>query len=141
MTVRAQAYLCVAALRHLALGIVALTLPGVFGGAAMRVTLQVFTLQVWAVLFIVGGAHLAYSAGRGHVGHARVALVISACMTSAWAGGFLLAFRASGFASPLGGIGGIVFTALVLKDLVQCGQPLRSPFEPIVRKYVKHQAD
>lgn len=136
MTWRARAYLCVGALRHLALGVTGLTLPGTYDGDAFGILLGVLSLTMWSVLFLVGGLHLAYAAGRGNVGHARVALILSAAMTAAWAVGFLLAFFEGGVVSPLGTI---LFSALVLKDLVQCGQPLRSPFEPIVRKYVTRQ--
>lgn len=139
MTLRARAYLMVGSLRHLALGVVGLALPETFDGRAFKVILDIFDLWFWAVLFIVGGVHLSYAAVRGSVEHARVALVISACLTSAWAGGFFFASKNVGVGLPL--VCGLVFAALVLKDLVQCAQPLRSPFEPFVRKYVKHQAE
>lgn len=139
MTLRARAYLCVSAMRHLALGFVGILLPELFEGRAFKVIFSIFNLEVWSILLVVGGFHLAYAAGRGSVEHARVGLVLSACMTSAWAAGFLYTFAHTG--SGLSLVGGILFTALVLKDLVQCGQPLRSPFEPIVRKYVKHQEE
>lgn len=138
MTLRARAYLCIGSLRHLAMGASGLALSDTFDGAAFKVLLGVFSLEVWSILFLLGGMYLAYAAGKGDVWHARVALIFSASMTAAWAVGFFLAFRQGGVVSP---IGGILFSALVLKDLVQCGQPLRSPFEPIVRRYVKHQAE
>lgn len=137
MTVRARAYLCIGSLRHLALGISGLALADTFSSDAFKVLFDVFSLEVWSILFLVGGIHLAYAAVKGSVGHARVALILSASMTAAWAVGFFLAFKQGGVVSPLGGI---LFSALVLKDLVQCGQPLRSPFEPIVRKYITRQA-
>lgn len=140
MTVRARAYLCIGALRHLAIGVAGLTVPQTFGSKAFNVLFDVFSLPVWSVLFLLGGLHLAYAAGRGDVWHARVALIISACMTASWAVGFGIAFNEDhrDLVSPLGCI---LLTALMLKDLVQCGQPLRSPFEPIVRKYVRRQAE
>lgn len=137
MTWRARAYLTVGSLRHLAIGVTGLTLADTYDGDAFAILFRIFSLEVWATIFLVGGLHLAYAAGRGSVGHARVALIISASMTAAWAVGFGLAFHQGGVVSPLGCI---LFTALVLKDLVQCGQPLRSPFEPIVRKYTATQA-
>lgn len=136
MTWRARAYLVVGALRHLGVGATGLAVPDTYDGDSFKILLSVLSLDLWAILFIVGGFHLGFAAIRGSVGHARVALIISAAMTSAWAMGFYLAFFAGGVVSPLGAI---LFSALVLKDLVQCGQPLRSPFEPIVRRYVTRQ--
>lgn len=138
MTWRARAYLAVGSLRHIALGASGLALADTFQSDAFKILFDVFSLELWSILFLAGGLHLAYAAGKGSTSHARVALILSACMTAAWAVGFILAFHAGGVVSPLGGI---LFSALVLKDLVQCGQPLRSPFEPIVRKYVRRQSE
>lgn len=125
MTWRARFYLTVAALRHTLTGVVALTMP-VLPGVDLGLP-----LWAWGLVFILGGCHLGYAAAAGREGHARAGLAISAVMTSVFAAGFL-ALWLDGESGPLGAI---LFTALTLKDLTIVRDPMRSPFEPIVREY------
>jgi len=132
MTWRARAYLVIAAARHILVGAACIVLVADFDGDSFQVIRAVLPVWVWGVAFLVGGAHLTYAAIRGSEGHARVALSLSAISTSVWAAGFLLAYQEGGAVSPIG----VIFaTALTAKDLVICRQPMRSPFEPIVREY------
>ena len=134
MTWRARAYLTVGALRHLLIGSAIVAAEDQFDSDSFSVIISILPLAAWGVVFLVGGLHLAYAAVRAREGAARTALVMSAGMTAAWGMGFLLAFIQGGVVSP---VGAILFSALAAKDLVVCAQPLRSPFEPIVRKYTR----
>ena len=61
---------------------------------------------------------------------------LSAVITSLWAMSFALAWHEGGVVSP---VGAIIATSLTAKDLVICRQPMRSPFEPLVKEYVGPQ--
>jgi hypothetical protein len=134
MTWRARAYIGVSAARNVALGGVAIGLPGDFDGDSYAVITRIAPITIWGVMFFLGGAHLAYAAITGTEGHARTGICLSAVSTSLWATGFYLAYFSPGGVVTL--VGAIVFTALTLKDLIVCAQPMRSPFERIVKEYV-----
>lgn len=138
MTWRARAYLSVASARHLLVGAATIALSDDFNGDSFSVIISIFPLWLWGAIFVLGGIHLAYAAWYGVEGQARAALAVSAGMTAAWAAGFTLAYLQGGVVSP---VGAILFGALCVKDLVQCAQPLRSPFEPLVRRYGRPPQD
>lgn len=136
MTWRARAYLSIGACRHLAIGASCLLVGQTFQSEAFAQIKAVFPIWLWGVVFVLGGLHMGYAAASASETAARVAMTFSAVVTSVWAAGFIMAFEPSGgVVSP---VGGILFTALTLKDLVVCRQPMRSPFEPIVKEYAEH---
>lgn len=131
MTWRARFYLTVAGFRHGALAASALLspdLPDVDLGLPIR---------WWGVVFLVGAAGLLWAAKEASETWARVALGVSAVVTSVWAAGFT-AFWLTGQWSPLPAI---LFLALTLKDLTIVGDPMRSPFEPMLREYADTDPD
>lgn len=132
MTWRARGYLGIAAARHLAAGIYIVTVPGDFTADAYQVIREILPMRVWGLLFLAGGIHMAYAALAGREPHARTGLTMSAVASGSWAAGFFMSYFVGGIVTLLGGI---IFTALTLKDLVVCAQPMRSPFERIVREY------
>lgn len=132
MTWRARGYLAITAGRHIAIGAVCILLPQDFDGDSYQIILEILPIWAWGLLFFVGGAHLAFSAVRGHENHARIGLSLSAITTSTWAAGFFMAYLTGGVVTL---IGGILWTALTGKDLVVCAQPMRSPFEKLAREY------
>lgn len=131
MTARARIYLTIAAAQHLLIAGGLLLFPGAWSTPSFAVLAGLAPLWVWGALMLAGGLHLTWSALTGSEGHARVALVGAAVLAALWSAGFLLAWE-HGVATALGGI---VFAAVAGKDLMVCGQPLRSPFEPIVREF------
>lgn len=130
MTWRARFYLSVATARHGSLGLVALVLDYEWGGVDAGIP-----IPAWGAVFLLGAAHLLYSAVKGSERHARVALAVSAVITSVWAASFWL--LAVGERGPTGILLAITFTALTAKDLTIVGDPMRSPFEPIIREYIE----
>jgi FtsH-binding integral membrane protein len=133
MTWRARAYLSVAAARHLVLGLFMALDPSSFVGPAWDGLFDIAPYWLWTVALLLGGTHLSYSALRQSAGHARTALVISAAVSLMWAGAFGLVVL-EGSASVLATV---IFTAMALKDLIVCAQPLRSPFERLQWLYVE----
>ncbi|WP_435744882.1 hypothetical protein [Nocardioides sp. SYSU DS0663] len=134
MTWRARGYLGIAGARHLAVGVYVLACPADFTADAYQVITAMLPMWLWGLLSLIGGGHLLYAASRGAENHARVALVMSAMSSSFWAVGFFMGFFVGGVVTL---IGAIIFTALTLKDLVVCAQPMRSPFERFVREYAE----
>lgn len=132
MTWRARGYLGISAARHFAVGAYVLALPGDFTADAYQVIREILPMRAWGVLFLLGGLHMAYAALAGREPHARTGLTFSAVASACWAAGFLMGYYVGGVVTLLGFI---VFAALTGKDLVVCAQPMRSPFERIVREY------
>jgi hypothetical protein len=134
MTWRARAYLVITAVQHGLIGFACIWLSGTeaFSGDAFRIIRHIFPIWGWGVVFVAGGIHLAIAAGRGSELLARVAMPLSAVLTSLWAMAFILAWHEGGVVSP---VGAILATSLTAKDLVICRQPMRSPFEPLVKEY------
>jgi hypothetical protein len=129
MTRRAQSYLLVAGLRH-----------GLVGAWMLLVPSRFLNLQgplaghpePWAWSFLAISTLCVIAAVRRSEHLAQAALFFSTCSTGALSVRLLLAWLnndipgALGKASPLLWIFGLTLT---LKDLIQCRQPLRSPFE------------
>lgn len=134
MTWRARAYLTIGAARHILVGALSIVVSHDFDGTPWAVVINVLPLWIWGIVFLAGGLHLAFAAAIGDEGHARWGLVISASLTAGWATGFLLATLQGSVSAFLIGV---LFAALSLKDFVVCAQPLRSPFEPVMRRYAR----
>ena len=138
MTWRARAYLLITAGQNALIGLSCLMLHDsvAFEGDAFRIVRSLLPMWVWGVLFLAGGVHLFTAALRGSELLARVGMPLSAVITSLWAMSFALAWHEGGVVSP---VGAIIATSLTAKDLVICRQPMRSPFEPLVKEYVGPQ--
>jgi len=133
MTRRARKYMAIAAIRHLAVGVLCIALPGTFQSGSyagivgfLRPLTYANALPWWGWLFILVCFGCALPIVTARPSHARLGLVASSIVTWAWVGGFLAAI-------PLGAPGGytgiIAWSALAAKDLVLLEDPLRSPFE------------
>lgn len=126
MTARARAYLTVAAVRHALIGVFALLMPLSFQSSSFLPLLDVAPLWVWGVLSVATGALSAAAAVQGGLNIARAALMLSATLTAVVAASLLIAVFTGQLSSPTGPI---IWVAVALKDFIQCGDPLRSPFE------------
>jgi hypothetical protein len=134
MTVRARLYLLVASLRHLAFGIPLLVRPQDFDTPSFNIFAQIMPRWAWATMMITAGLYLAFAMLRATEVHARLALVASAVAAVMWCTGLVTAIdpdRATTWILPT------VFAAIAFKDFVMCAQPLRLPFEPIIRRFVR----
>ena len=137
MTGRARAYMLVASGRHLGLGVVILAAHDIFRDdprfdfiqSTLAWTGDPFIL--WGLLFFLTGVVCFLSAILKKEPLARSALIASATATAFWATG-LLAGALLGNLSAWAGA--ILLSALVGKDLVVSRQPLRSPFEAVLRR-------
>jgi hypothetical protein len=135
MTGRAQMYLTIAGIRHLAIGLCCLLVPWAFHTSSWRPLRALVPggLLTWGIAGCLTGLICLSAAGAKKEGWARAGLLSSAVITGLWAGALWSAVALGEASSPTGPI---IWTAVVLKDLVVCRQPMRSPFEPIVREAI-----
>lgn len=134
MTGRARLYLLIACIRHVLVAVATWVMAGQFTSPAFDQIKAILPLPVWGILFAVAGLACGFAALFGHETLARVGLILSSTSSALWAGGFLAAALSGQTTSPTGVI---IWWAVALKDLVMCGQPLRSPFEPLMRMFAR----
>lgn len=134
MTWRARAYLFITAVQNALIGFACITLDGTaaFEGDGWRVVRDLLEMWQWGVVFLCGAIHMAVAAARGSELLARVGMPLSAVIVALWAAAFAAAFQDGGVVSP---VGAIIAGSLTAKDLLVCSQPLRLPFEPLVKEY------
>lgn len=130
MTGRARMYLAIAAVRHLLIAASTWLFTPYFTSPSFGQIRTIMPLQWWGILFAGAGLTCGIGALIGRETLARVGLILSASSSALWAGGFLAAALTGHTAAPTGVI---IWWAVAFKDLVVCRQPLRSPFEPLVR--------
>lgn len=133
MTGRARAYLMIASLRHLLVAACCWLMPDRFSSPAFDQIRAILPLWAWGIVFAGAGVTCGVGAFAGRENLARDGLILSATSSALWGGGFLAAGLFDPNASP---IGAVVWWAVAMKDLVVCRQPLRSPFESLVRQMV-----
>lgn len=136
LSIRARGYLAITTLQHLLIGLFCVLNPSLFDGVSYRGIKSSLPLAshdaitAWGWVLLVTAALCAYAAWVGRETPARIALLASVVVTSCWAAGFLVT-ALSGAAVPTGPI---VWLVLVGKDATMLRQPLRNPFEPVVKR-------
>lgn len=149
MTPRARAYMAIAAVRHILLGIACILVPQGFrsetyDGIKDLIPLPPDTaIAGWGGLFLATGIFCAVSAWLGREGEARWALLGSVLTSALWAGGFIV-FVATTWVDTgvlVNPSGPIVWAAITLKDITMLRSPLRNPFEELVRRAAAEAGD
>lgn len=138
MTARARWYLAVAALQNLALAAACLLAPETFAGASFTVAKSVMPLTVWGVAFLVVGVLCVVGLAAARRTWAFLGLAGSGTAALMWLMSYLVAWATGTLSGP---VGPIVWAALVARDYIVCGQPMRSPLDPIVREVLERDAD
>lgn len=140
MTRRARAYLIITAARHLSIGAFTIAAQGQFTAAAFIPIVGYLPLVVWGIAFLIAAVVCLMGAWLRSAAWARAGLLLSAVTTALIATGLWIGiitiWRNGGQATP---ISVILLTALVCKDLAVCTQPLRSPFESILYRFVSER--
>lgn len=97
-----------------------------------------FQLTAWGVIHTVIGALAFYAAYKGSGSAAYQTLIAAFVIVGLWAFGFVWAAgMAIHTGNKAGWSGAVVYTSLALTHLVQARQPIRSPFDPIMRSVEK----
>ena len=123
MSHRARAYMAIVATRHILTGVFYLW---VWGSTADAVHV------LWFAMFLVVGALAAMPVRTGRDGQARLGLILSIVATSTWSASFLVAAATS--AGHWSALAAIVLGTLAAKDLTMVQEPLRNPFEALIRE-------
>jgi hypothetical protein len=163
MTRRARWYLGIAGGRHGTIGVCLLAMPWVFAGSAFVPIFNLLPLWFWGIAMTIAGVLCGLSSviRSGDLG--RISMVISAVITLVLAAGLAIGIGAIwvhwlqvvGWDSfwwlvvhrpatvpadilklavaPPSPFLPVLLFAVTLKDFVICAQPLRSPFEPVLR--------
>jgi hypothetical protein len=139
MTPRARVYMAICAARHLLLGIACLLNPEGFTSGSFSGVKNVLhwlvppdpMLRIWGVVFVGVGAVCALAVLLGRPEIARNVLLASVIVSFCWTGGFIASIWTG---QSAGWSGVIVWAAVAGKDLTMLQDPLRNPFEPLIRK-------
>lgn len=132
MTPKARQYLLITALYFFLMGLSMLLSPERFSSPSFEIVANriPFGLDGWATIHLLTSLLALHAARVGREKPAWLALIIGAGILGAWTYGFFVALQISGEASvsPLWAYG-----ALTLYHLTQARQPLRAPFDPLIR--------
>lgn len=134
MTGRAQLYLTVGGLRHLATGAFMIFAAHRFTSASFIPIINTAPLWVWGTLSILTGSLMSFAAVARTETPARWGLIGSSIVTGMIGVGLTLAALQN---SVAGVVGAFVYLSVTAKDLIQCLDPLRSPFESLFRRKEK----
>ena len=135
MSPRARIYLGVLSARHVAMGLLAVLVPGNFISPAYAGVRDVpflptiathHMLDIWGTAFLIIGSISIFAAFSQDSKPARWALLSSVVITALWVA---LIFVSVIGGSPIGYAGVILWSALAAKDITMLKNPLRNPFE------------
>lgn len=130
MSSRARVYLGAGTWRHLAIGLFCLLFSDQFSAAAFIPIVGFFPLWMWGGFMVSTAVSLGLGVAFRNRTLARVGLILSAAVTSLLAAGLWLGaghvWMSGGNATP---ITAIILTALVVKDLAVCTDPMKTPLE------------
>ena len=130
MSPRARVYLAAGTFRHLTVGLFCIFAAHQFAAAAFLPIIRYLDLRVWGIAMVATAITLTLGALLRNRTMARTGLIMSAGITSLlasglWLGAGLIWFS-GGKATP---ITAIILTALVVKDLAVCTDPMKTPLE------------
>ena len=130
MSIRARVYLSAGLFRHLTTGLFCIFAANQFAAAAFIPIINFVSLPVWGGSMVCAAVALGCGAWLRHRTIARVGLIMSAAITALLASGLWLGagfiWFSGGKATP---ITAIILTALVVKDLAVCTDPMKTPLE------------
>jgi hypothetical protein len=139
LTPRARAYLLGLVVQHAGIATFIFCTPALFMAPSfdgIKKALAVLPagdeMRGWGVVLAVAAVLAATAAVRGSEALARAALLMCVVTEGAWLGGYLASWAAGSLISP---VGVIVWGSMVYRDITMLRQPLRNPFEPILRRW------
>lgn len=140
LTPRARAYLLAIGAQHSFIAAFALWRPDSrlfsspsFDGlkAALPGLGPAVSMQAWGGILLAVALVCLAAAVKGSDGVARAALLASVAVEGCWFGGYLASAQAGSLFTP---VGLACWAGLIARDLTMLRNPLRNPFEPVVRR-------
>ena len=142
---RARIYLATAVAQHAIIGGWCLLDPDAFTSSAfagLRSALPFVdpgqAMATWGMLLANIAVLCLVAVVAGSEGWARAALLASVAVEGMWLGGYLYSVANGLLTGP---VGPVIWTAVVARDLTMLRQPLRNPFEPVVRRVLAGEGD
>jgi hypothetical protein len=141
MTTRARAYLCATMVYCFAIGLACLLYGDSFNSSPFQQikVMMPWGLNGWGFLYMVVGCLSARAAWKGSEHWAWAALIGATAVVGPWASGFWVAWlqQPDPFTNPTTAPTGVVtYTWVTVTHVIQARQPLRSPFDPVLRRSV-----
>ncbi len=131
LSLRARAYLWSYTLANVVMGSLLVFVPTAFQSQSFGALRDFFPLPVWGVVYLLVGAITCYGAYRGTERPARAALLANLMTTGGFFAGFTAAMIHNTSSSPSGPIAWGLLTVL---NLIMLSNPLRTPFEDLVKE-------
>jgi MFS family permease len=133
MTPRARLYLLATALYCIGIGLSCALVPHLFTSSSFT---QIRSMAPcgfagWGFAHFLVAAVSLFASYRGSEKWAYTSLMGATIMVGPWAAGFWIAFATEPLRTAPTGM--IAYTYITVIHLVQARQPLRSPFEPVLR--------
>ena len=130
MTARARIYLISGVYRYLVYGLFALIFQDQFSAATYLPIVDSLSLTMWGIVFGITAGILGLGALFRHRTLARVGLIMSAGVTGALAAGLWIgAIHIWIDGGKTTALFAATLTALVVKDLAVCTDPMKTPLE------------
>lgn len=135
MTRRARWYLMIGAVRHAIIGTFAIGFASQWTAAAFVPIVSYAPMWVWGLAMLFTSTFMTTAAKLKSARWARAALICSASITLALGMGIAMgtvdAWLAGKTVTP---VTATLLLSLAFKDFAVCTQPMRSPFEPLLRR-------
>lgn len=133
MTPRARAYLTATALYALGIGLACFFMQDRLAGASFIITKTMVPggLYGWGVIHLMVFAMAIRSTWHGSQNWAIGALVGASGVVGIWAISLWWGFYTEPKVPPTGGV---AYTFITIIHVIQARQPLRSPFDPVLRR-------
>lgn len=135
MTPTARQYLGSVVVSHGIIGLVLILRPDDFTSSSFDALRAPMPLPAWGCFYLAAAVLCAAAATFRDGRLAVYGLIGAAMVTGSWVGGFMAAAVMGDLTSPSGPA---IYLGIMLRDLVVCRQPQRSPFEWLWQQMTKH---
>jgi len=131
LSLRARAYLWSYTVANIVMGVMLVLAPRAFQSESFGALRALFPLPVWGITYLVVAMVTCWGAYRGTERPARAALLANLVTTGGFFAGFTAAMIDNTSSSPSGPIAWGLLTVL---NLIMLSNPLRTPFEDLVKE-------
>lgn len=136
LSLRARAYLWSYTIANVLMGLALILRPATFQSQSFDALRSLWPLPVWGIIFLLVAAVTCFGAYQGTERPARAALLANLVTTGGFFAGFTAAMFANISSSPSGPVAWGLLTVL---NLIMLSNPLRTPFEDLVKEITEEQ--
>lgn len=136
LSLRARAYLWSYTLANLAMGVTLVTMPASFQSQSFDAVRAVCPLWVWGMIYLCVAVVTFWGAYRGTERPARLGLLANLITTGGFFAAFVVASVQNTSSSPSGPI---AWGLLAVINLIMLANPLRTPFEDLVKEMTEER--